>query len=191
MFDELQNLNVENCSDSELKAWVKQTIPIVITFLKAGVRLTQSEEKQPEKIPCDNCDKVETCKEPCNLLEAMLPGAQSGSSLLSNTIGNTMDLLAKKGELKESGRNTPSLNTIDIPVPDALFNIYSHCHEIFTKSQWVVIYLKYKKGMQNKDIAKQLTITPSSVCDRLRRAKSSMEKHYAKQKTKKNTYKHE
>ena len=49
MFDELKNLNIEVCSDSELKVWIKQTIPVVILFMQAIQKFFREDSKLNNK----------------------------------------------------------------------------------------------------------------------------------------------
>ena len=86
MFDGLKNLNIETCSDSELKALVRQTLPVLV---QACLRLLS--EDTLSQNPCDNCDRAGTCTEPCELLEALLPSKYGGSYILSNTLGNLLN----------------------------------------------------------------------------------------------------
>ncbi len=39
MLEKLKNLNIETCSDDDLKIWIRQALPVVDTFLKASRKL--------------------------------------------------------------------------------------------------------------------------------------------------------
>lgn len=188
LFDELKNLDIERCSDSELKAWIKQTIPVVITFVRASQRFF-SEKNRPNQGPCKNCDKFKTCQGSCDLLESKLPGALSGSHILNNTCGDLLNVLGSNddSDSEPTSRDTSRNLSIpvEIPLPDTTFKLYENCQWKFPKKQWEAIYMKFKLGKQNVEIASLLKISQSSVCDRLRRARNKMEQHYKKKKGKK------
>ncbi|MBN2267676.1 MAG: sigma-70 family RNA polymerase sigma factor [Candidatus Babeliaceae bacterium] len=178
MFDNLKNLNIETCSDIELKAWVRQVVPIVAAFLQASQRLF-AEEGTQDQSPCDNCDKRASCETLCERVESMLPGALSGSYVLNNTYGDLIDKMSEGDDSDEDGMShNTNLKTVKVPMPEAIFKLYEGCQNIFTPKQWRVVYLRFKEGMQNVEITKELGMTQSSVSDMLKRARQKMEQHY-------------
>lgn len=179
MFDEPKKLNIDTCSDAELKVLIRQSLPIVETFVKASQRLLSEDETNV--LPCDNCDKYRTCTETCEAAEKELPGVMAGSYLLNQTYGNLMDKLSV-AENTTQDRNA-ILKTSEIPARDALFNLYRNCQHIFTDKQWAVVCMKYEQGLQNIEIAKQTGQTQSSVCDMLKRADKRMKNQYEKKNT--------
>ena len=48
MLDKLKNLNIETCSDDELKIWIRQALPVVDTFLKASRKLANIDSNTNE-----------------------------------------------------------------------------------------------------------------------------------------------
>jgi len=185
ILDELNKLNIEGCSDSELKTWIKQAIPVVIAFIQASRKLF-AEEFESDHSPCNNCNKAETCKHPCDSLEAKLPGAYSGSQILNKTCSSMLDFLSYADDSDDvtvrQGNSCNSLKITEIPAPDSIFHLYENCQWKLSKKQWDVVYMKFKLGKQNVEIAVNLGISQSSVCDRLRRARKTMEQHYKTQK---------
>jgi len=58
-----------------------------------------------------------------------------------------------------------------------IFAGYQACREIFTPSQWEVIYLYWNQGLTQETIAKTLDVKRSAVSGRLTRATAKKEQH--------------
>ena len=181
MFDELKNLNIETCSGSELKALIRQVLPTVITFVQASRRLLSEKEN-----PCDGCNKVDTCKEPCELLEALLPSKYGGSYILSNTVGKLLYEVNNTSASQDTNNDDEipkrldrsSLKTVDRVKADETFMLYKNCHSIFTTKEWRVITLRVEGGHIYKAIGVKLGIITGTVSDTFRRAEKKMGKYY-------------
>jgi len=151
--------------------------------------LNNSCSAQPNLTPCDNCDKTETCKEPCELLEALLPCKYGGSYILSNTFGNLMDKIsdtdssniADDGEIHQN-LDSSTLISIDKDRTKEVFMLYKNCLIIFTKNEWRVVTLRVKEGLTYKEIGLKLGIKTSTASDTFRRAKWKMENYYSKKR---------
>lgn len=179
MFDKFEKLNIDTCSDSELRTLIRQTLPIVMTFVKACQRFLTEDKPTPK--PCDNCDKYGTCTETCELLETHLPGEYAGSSILSNTCGDLLNQVAVANEPGDNSLphdNFSSLRLREVPKPNTILNMYLNCEHIFTPKQLKVIYMRYKEGMTIAEIATKLNLGISTIGDRLRRAKKHMTEYY-------------
>ncbi len=184
MFDELKNLNIETCSGSELRTLIHQTLPI---FLQACQRFL-SEDKSNQN-PCDNCDKYNICKEPCELLKPKLLSIHSCSYLLNNAFGNLMDKIsdsntdniADDDEIPQR-LDRSSLVSMDRVRSDEIFMLYKNCNFILTKKEWRVITLKIEAGDTYKAIGLKLGIKTSTASDTFRRAKKKMENYYSRQR---------
>lgn len=180
MFDKLKKLNIDACSDSELRTLIRQTLPTVMTFIKASQRLLI--EDKPNHKPCGNCDKYNTCKETCELVEGKLPKEHKGSRNLERTYGNLI------GEISDTDDNDEILRTYDINYlkaidrvrADDIFVLYKNCHIIFTKKEWRVVTLRVEEGLTYKAIGLKLDIKTSTASDTFRRAKRKMEQYYRK-----------
>ena len=183
MFDELKNLNMDTCSDSELKALIRQTLPTVITFVKASQK--RLDEDKPGHKPCDNCEKYNTCKEPCGQLDIKLTGPLSGSHLLNGTYGNLINEISDTST-KDTDDNDEILHKFDINYlkaidrvrADDIFILYKNCIQLFSKKEWRVITLKLDEGLTYKTIGQILGISTSTASDTFQRAKRRMERHY-------------
>lgn len=185
MFDELENLNNNTCSVSELRTLIRQILPTVITFVKASQKLLN--ENSPNQSPCDNCDKYNTCKEPCDQLNAKLTGPLSGSHLLNGIYGNLIDEISDSST-KDTDDNDEIIRTFDINYlkaidrvrADDIFVLYKNCIQLFSKKEWRVITLKLDEGLTYKTIGQVLGISTSTASDTFQRAKRRMERHYQK-----------
>ena len=180
MYDELKNLNIDTCSDSELKALIRQALPI---FLQACQKLLTKDKLNQN--PCDNCDKADTCTEPCKLVEALLPGRHEGSYILSNTFGNLLEKVSDTSRSNSPDDNEihqrldrSSLKSIDRIKSDEIFMLYKNCHLIFTTKEWRVITLRVEEGHTYKAIGSKLGIAISTASDTFRRAEKKMKNHY-------------
>ncbi len=185
MCNELKNLNIYTCSDSELKTLIRRTLPTVMTFVKASQRLL-NEDKQ-DNYPCDNCDKYNTCEESCELLENKLPKIHKGPQDLKRTYGNLIDEISDTS-VKDTDDNDEILHKFDINYlkaidrvrADDIFVLYKNCHIIFTKKEWRVVTLRVEEGLTYKAIGLKLDIKTSTASDTFRRAKRKMEQYYRK-----------
>jgi len=190
MLDQLNNLNIETCSDAELKALVKQTLPIVSVFIKASQKLF-SEDQQPNKSLCDNCDKKLTCSKPCEKLEAKLPSQYEGSRFLNNKNDELINEISDAPNTNNHKSGQLKLRAIDKVRTDEVFELYKSCSGIFSKKEWRVITLRLDEGQTFKAIGKSLGIATSTASDTFRRAKRRMGQHYSRQvfgkTTRKNT----
>lgn len=185
MLDELKNLNIDACSESELETLIRQILPIVITFIKASQKLLS--EDKPGYKPCDNCDKYTTCKEPCDQLNDKLTGPLSGSHLLNGTLGSLMDVISDTCIEDTDDRNeilgtydNNYLKAIDRVRSDDIFILYKNCIHLFSKTEWRVVTLKIDEGQTFKTIGLILGISRSTASDTFQRAKRKMERHYQK-----------
>lgn len=182
MFDELKNLNIETCSDSELRTLIRQTLP---TFLQACQKLLN--EDKSNQNPCDKCDKYNTCEESCESLKAKLPGIHSGSYILNKTFGNLMDEISDTS-IKDTDDNDEILRKFDINYLKAIdrirvndiFVLYKNCIHLFSKTEWRVATLRIEEGQTFKAIGVVLGISTSTASDTFQRAKRRMERHYLK-----------
>ena len=180
MVDELKKLNIDTCSDSELKTLIRQTFPTVMTFVKASQRLLT--EDKPDHKPCGNCDKYNTCEETCELVEGKLPKKHKGSRSLERTYGNLI------GEISDTDDNDEIIRTFDINYlkaidrvrADDIFVLYKNRIQLFSKKEWRVITLKLDEGLTYKTIGQILGISTSTASDTFQRAKRRMERHYQK-----------
>jgi len=185
MLDKLKNLNIDTCSDSELRALICQTLPI---FLQACQKFL-SEDKTNQN-PCDNCNNANTCKEPCELLEALLPSKYGGSYLRSNTFGNLLDKISDTNACNSTDDDNKishrfdrsSLISVDRTRTNDIFFLYKNCLPIFTTKEWRVVKLKIEEGDTYKIIGNKLGIAPSTASDTFQRAKKKMENYYITQK---------
>lgn len=185
MFDELENLNIEPFSGSELRTLIRQALPTVMTFVKASQRLLK--EDKTGNNPCDNCDKYNTCEETCELVEGKLPKEHKGSQYLERTYGNLIDEISDT-RIKDTGDNDEILCTYDVNYlkaidrvrTDDIFVLYKNSIHLFSKKEWRVITLKLDEGITYKTIGQILGISTSTASDTFQRAKGKMERHYQK-----------
>lgn len=185
MFDELKNLNIDTCSDSELRTLIRQTLPIVMTFVKASQKNLTEDKPAPK--PCDNCDKYETCQDTCELLENKLSEEYKGSQNSERTYGNLIDKVSDT-HIKDTDDNDEILRTydnnylkaVDRIRSDDIFILYKNCIHLFSKIEWRVITLRVEEGLTYKEIGQVLGISGSTASDTFQRAKGRMGRHYQK-----------
>lgn len=184
MFDELKNLNIDLCSGPELETLIRRTLPTVMTFIKASQRLLNEDKPAPK--PCDNCNKYNACKKPCELLENILPKIHKGPQNLKRTYGNLIneisDTSTKDIDSDEILHkfDINYLKAIDRVRADDIFVLYKNCIQLFSKKEWRVITLKLDEGLTYKTIGQILGISTSTASDTFQRAKRRMESHYQK-----------
>ena len=185
MCDELKNLNIDTCSASELKTLIRQALPIVITFVKAGQKLLSEDTSKHN--PCKNCDKYNTCEESCELLENKLSGIHEGSQNLERTYGNLINEISDAG-IRGTDDNDEILHKFDINYlkaidrirADDIYMLYKNCSYIFTEKEWRVITLKIEEAQTFKTIGVVLGISTSTASDTFQRAKRRKERYYQK-----------
>ncbi len=193
MLDELKNLNIDTCSGSELKVLIRQTLPVVMTFVKASQKLL--DENNPEDSPCQNCKQAETCKEPCELLKNKLVPEHKGSKNLQCTYGNLIEAISNANDSDENGEilrkyDSGYLKEIDRVRSDDIFALYKNCIHLFSKTEWRVVTLRIEEGLRFKEIGRVLGIETSTASGTFYRAQNKMEQHYQKMryvKKRKNT----
>ena len=185
MSDKNENLNIDACSDSELKTLIRRTLPTVITFVKASQRLLN--ENKPDHKPCDNCEKYPTCTQTCKSVENKLSEERKGSQNLERTYGNLINEISNTS-IKGTDDNDEIIRTFDINYlkaidrvrADDIFVLYKNCIQLFSKKEWRVITLKLDEGLTYKAIGLVLGISISTASDTFQRAKRRMERHYQK-----------
>jgi len=185
MFDKLNNLNIDTCSDSELRALSRQTLPTVMTFVKASQRLLTEDKPAPK--PCDNCDKYNTCEETCELVEGKLPKEHKGSQNIERTYGNLINEISDTSA-KDTDDNDEILHKFDVNYlkaidrvrADDIFILYKNSIHLFSKIEWRVITLRVEEGLTYKEIGVVLGISTSTASDTFQRAKRKMERYYQK-----------
>ena len=176
MFDELKNLNIETCSDTELKAWVKQAIPVITTFMEASQRLLIKENTSS---PCENCNKSTTCKSPCELLESLLPTKDEGKGYREKNIEISLEKFKDISLNQPEQKDIPNRDKLKIIKTTRLTDVYEEykkCWYLLTDKQQEVVILRYEKGMTQKQIAQKTSGKRSAVSDILKRAKEKKEK---------------
>ena len=185
MFDETKNLNIKTCSDTELLALVRQTLPVAMVFVAASERLLK--DKYRIKL-CESCNDVNTCKSPCERLERGLPQFHQGHRSRTRSYGNLINQISgtTPDESNRGGnfRNYKStyLSEIDRIRSDDIFILYKNCIHLFSKKEWRVITLRVEKGLTFKEIGLVLGIKTSTASDTFYRAQNQMEQHYLKNK---------
>lgn len=186
MLDELKNLNIDTCSDSELRTLIRQTLPIVMTFVKASQKNLTEDKPVPK--PCDNCEKYGTCTETCEAVENKLSEEHKGSQNSERTYGNLIDEISDtrikdtdNDELLRTYDNN-YLKAIDRIRSDDIFILYKNCIHLFSKIEWRAITLRVEEGLTYKTIGQVLGIKTSTASDTFHRAKRRMERHYQKKR---------
>ena len=183
MLKPYSQFDFNNCSDAELKAWLKQTIPAVRQFVKAAEIFCY--DKAPS--PCDTCDKKNECGNLCDQVKDLLPKVNKGASNREKLSDDIIDLVSdvSSGSMDKSVRlGRRYLRAIDKDRSEEIFKLYKNCSpETFTAEQWEVVYLRFNLGLKHKDIAKVIGMKQTTVSDRLRRAKNNMHNYYRRKKT--------
>jgi len=181
MLDYSHNLNLESYSEAELILLLSETLPSVITFVVASQALLTKMHA-----PCQICTKRNTCKTPCDQLNAILPKPLEGSSNLNNTVGDLIESISSPCQAK---LDRSKLRTIDKTRSEDIFTLYKNCPATFTKQEWRVITLRIKEGDTFKTIGQKLGIQTSTASDTHQRAKKKMEERYKKRRviSRKNT----
>ena len=185
MFDKLNNLNINTCSESELRTLIRQTFPTVMIFAKASQRLLN--EDKPNHKSCSDCNKYGTCTEICEAVENKLSEEYKGSQNSERTYGNLIDEISDT-RIKDTDDNDEILRTynnnylkaIDRIRSDDIFILYKNCIHLFSKIEWRVIALRVEEGLTYKIIGQVLGIKTSTASDTFHRAKRRMERHYQK-----------
>lgn len=188
MFEKLLNLNIETCPEAELKAWLRQVVPIVIKFIKASTRYIENDDNTCEVIPCGTCPKKDTCNgEPCDALEAFLDSIDRGKGYKEKTIGisleNFKDINTGHPDSYHEKTSTPNrdkLKTIKTTRLTDVYEKYENYRDIFTDTQWEIVSYRYSDGMTQKQIAEATGKKRSTVSDLLKRAKDRIEEHEKK-----------
>ncbi len=197
MFDELKKINIKTCSDKDLIIWFRRAFPAIQEFYQRFCK--------PKSLSCDECFKLEECKQynkkrsdkTCLRLEQFLPRRYEGtgyreknSGLMINELEEGKEYESEYIEYESRHHSIKSgqkyLTSIHRIKSNEEFSLYKNCPiNIFTKEQWEAICLRYDKGHKQKEIAKSIGISRSSVSDRLRRAKKKMKNYYEEKKLKK------
>lgn len=200
MFDGLKNLNIEQLSDSELIALLRQTFPI---FKESYRRFCPS-----EPISCQDCPKKIECEKfnknkfdiTCLILESSLPGKYEGvgyreknAGLMIKEYTDTDHGLPEDAGDDNNNGDGGGGDGVDVPTKrvkstlkairktrsDEEFMLYKNCPPfIFRLEQWEAVWLRLERGLKQHQIAKILGISRTAVSDRLRRAKKNMQNYY-------------
>lgn len=187
MVDGLTYFDFDNCSEVELKAWLKQAIPVIKQIVTVLERVYQLNTDRPESLPCDTCDKKNQCKSTCSRLENLLPSINKGLSNHEKPYGDLIYQVsnAGPGNMNRLGRlDHSSLRAIDRPRSEEIFTFYENCKHIFTKKEWRVISLRIKAEKTYEKIGEKLGISTSTASETFRRAKRKMDNYHRKQKIK-------
>lgn len=132
---------------------------------------------------CKLCEKYDSCTQPCELVDSMLPGKLSGSHHLKNTLGSHINEIYKPTSGDHSGGS--KFRMVEMTPSEDQYSLYKKCPPgTFTDKQWEAVSLRFKNGLKQKEIADSLRIPRSAVSDRLRRAKTKMEEFYKSQHVK-------
>lgn len=184
MTDECQNPDFAAYSGSELLALICQTAPVVMTCAQACQELVRREESNQS--PCTNCDKHDTCKGTCELVEALLPGVHAGASSQKVSLEKMLNAISSSDDTQDTEEESPKklgrkvLKKIDKVRSDEIFTLYKNCSFIFTPRQWQVITLKVDESHTYKEIGIKLGIATSTVSDTFKRAEKKLENYYRK-----------
>lgn len=178
MFDFNLQFDYENCSDDELKVWLKQIVPIIELFIFAAKKFYNS-DTAIVPLPCKTCPEIEKCNKSCNRLEALFADEFAGSSILNHTVGDLIEEIAANVDQPRQLDHS-SLKAIDRVRSDEIFTLYKNCLFLFTKKEWRVITLKVQQGMTYKEIAEVLASSTSNVSDIFQRAMKKMKDYYEK-----------
>ena len=183
MLDQLHNLNVETCSDAELRALVRQIVPIVRTFIKASQKLF-NDDNQPNNRLCDNCDKRNTCVQLCEKAQAKVPSEYKGKGYKEKTIGLRLekfkDISTNRPYPHEEEKSIPNRDKLKIVKAMRLTDVYeeyNNCWYLLTDKQRQAITLRYKDGMTQKQIAEATGTKDSAVSALLKRAEAEKYKY--------------
>ncbi len=184
MIKQWQQFDSDNCSDAELEIWLRQIIPTIKNFLKVAECFWTEKQRS-----CENCEMKAKCDQfnkdredlTCLILESLIPSRYKGtgyheknSGLLIDKFNDTeSDMLEDETMLDRS-----TLKSIRKIKSNEQFMLYKNCSHVFTDEQLEVVYMRFKYGMKQKDIAKNIGKKRSAVSDRLRRAKKNMENYY-------------
>ena len=159
------------CTATELKVTLREALPylekliaVIHRFYGYGVspqcnKITQT--PLSSKLPCISCPKVETCVEPCEGLNKLLPETTKGRGHRENL----------------SGLHVNTLESIERARRSDIFELYEKCKHLFRPKQWQVICLYYHEEKTEKQIANILCKSRSTVSDLLRRAKKRKEEY--------------
>jgi len=109
--------------------------------------------------PCHLCPYRQSCTEPCDRLNALLPGLYKGKGRRENLTG----LHAETLQGKERKRRKD------------IFEQYELWKDGYTQAQWEAIELYYNQCMSEMQIAKKLGKKRSAINGRLIRARSRKE----------------
>lgn len=204
MLENQLNIDFENCSDTELRAWFRQSVPIVKQFVKAAKRFCALKQRS-----CESCKIKAECNQhnqgkedrTCLILEPLISSRYEGTGYREKNMGLLIKELGgnKIIDHKDTGNSSDdpekpnkldrsSLRAIDKVRSEEIFTLYENCFTIFTKREWQVITLKIQHGMIYRKIGKMLSIAPSTVSDTFRRAKKKMERFYLKKRESRNGY---
>ena len=140
---------------------LRRALPYLEALVRCADALAGELEITMEHCPCDSCPRQATCRKPCELLEAHLPGKHSGRGHRENLIGLFPETLQGVHRTRQTD----------------LFGGFQSCQHIFTGKQWQCITLYYRDGKNQKEIAEETGKKRSSVSDLLRRARNRKEQY--------------
>lgn len=202
MTNELIQFDFENCSDAELTAWLKQSIPTIEQFVLAAktfcARKQLSCESCETKAECDQHNQGEEDRT-CLILEPLISGRCEGTGYREKNVGllieefkyQDSDNIEDTNQSGNAGKFDQSeLKSIRKIRSDEQLRLYENCDHSFTEKQWDVIYLRFARGLKYRQIGTQLGIATSTASDRFRRAKRDMETSYRERREGRSTKKH-
>jgi len=167
-----QQFNYDSYSTEELREILCQLLPSLEKLIPLIHKCYGHNKVTSTPKPCQSCKKKESCSEPCERLNSLLPKINSG----------------KNNHEKNAGFNINTLQEIEKTRLTDLFEQYQACKQIFTKKQWSVIYLSYHDGKTQSQIAIQLSKSRKAVSGLLIRAKQKMEDYYVQLRREKADY---
>jgi len=172
MFDKLLHVNIESCTDSELLALIRRTLPAILQICR------QVLDKRPQF--CKDCEKYGTCTELCELVKSQLPAAEAGRNSKGKTYGDLIKEFCDDNDGSQRKYDHEYLKAIDRIRADEIFMLYENCVIIFTQREWRVVTMKVRDGLTFEEIGQTLGIAISTASDTFQRAKKKMENHYSR-----------
>lgn len=91
MFDELENLNIETCSYSELKALIRQTLPVVVLHSQAVEELLHRNDNNDS-----STSTIEMAKQPIAIVNGSRLSQEKFASINENNFDIILDLTTNR-----------------------------------------------------------------------------------------------
>jgi predicted DNA-binding protein YlxM (UPF0122 family) len=169
MADSKQQPEFRPPSYVDVREALREALPSLRKLVEVGQNLFGGETPPYTSFPCASCPTKEGCSQPCDALNALLPGVYAGR-------GHREHLTELDPDDLEDFRKVRILQ---------IFEQYEPCRHIFTPKQWTILYLYYHDGKKEEQIAREIGKARTTVSDlliRARRRKENFDKKMRREK---------